>query len=145
MNLTIRWLIQIHLFSFIIWILHKKSFLLQYISWYRLKSKICHLLNPIPTEGGRFGPEQPETGWHFHSFMTGVTKILDFVYFSICLVPVNLFLKKKLWNFEKLKNRNLPFWHQRVPPLEKKSKKLKFLFLFKKIIQFLLESKFYMF
>ena len=52
--------------------------------------------NPIPTEGGRFGPEQPETGWHFHSFMTGVTKILDFVYFSICLVPVNLFLKKKI-------------------------------------------------
>ena len=99
-------------------------------------------LNPIPTEGGRFGPEQPETGWHFHSFMTGVTKILDFVYFSICLVPVNLFLKKKLWNFEKLKNRNLPFWHQRVPPLEKKLKKWKFLFLFQIIILFLFESEF---
>ena len=58
-------------------------------------------INPIPTEGGRFGPEKPETGWHFHSFMTGVTKIFDFAYFSTCLVPVNLFLKKK---YEILKN-----------------------------------------
>ena len=59
------------------------------------------MLNPIPTEGGRFGPEQPETGWHFHSFMTGVTKIFDFAYFRTCLVPVNLLLKKK---YEILKN-----------------------------------------
>ena len=48
-------------------------------------------VNPIPTEGGPFGPEQPKTVWHFHSFMTGVTKIHDFVCFSICLVPVKLF------------------------------------------------------
>ena len=53
-------------------------------------------INPIPTEGGPFGPEQPITVWHFHSFMAGVTKIHDFVYFSICLVPVNLFWEKKL-------------------------------------------------
>ena len=85
----------------------------------------CLYINPIPTEGGRFGPEQPETGWHFHSFMTGVTKIFDFVYLSTCLVPVNLFLKKKLWNSEKLKNRNLLFWHQRVPSLLKSLTKLK--------------------
>ena len=51
---------------------------------------------PIPTEGGPFGPEQPKTVWHFHSFMTGVTKIHDFVCFSICLVPVKLFWEKKL-------------------------------------------------
>ena len=53
-------------------------------------------INPIPTEGGPFGPEQPKTVWHFHSFMAGVTKIYDFVYFSICLVPVKLFWEKKL-------------------------------------------------
>ena len=54
------------------------------------------VFNPIPTEGGPFGPEQPKTVWHFHSFMTGVTKIHDFVYFSMCLVPLELLLKKKL-------------------------------------------------
>ena len=26
-------------------------------------------VNPIPTEGGPFGPEQPKTVWHLHSFM----------------------------------------------------------------------------
>ena len=52
------------------------------------------LSNPIPTEGGPFGPTQPKTVWHFHSFMAGVTKIHDFVYFSTCLVLVKLFLKK---------------------------------------------------
>ena len=51
-------------------------------------------VNPIPTEGGPFGPEQPKTVWHLHSFMAGVTKINDFVYYSICLVPVKLFWKK---------------------------------------------------
>ena len=75
--------------------------------------------------GGHFWPQQPKAVWHIHSFMTGVTKIHDFVYFSMCLVPLELFLKKKLWNFKKLKKKILPFWHQRVPPLEKKSKKLK--------------------
>ena len=53
-------------------------------------------LNPIPTGGGPFGPGRPKTVWHFHSFMAGVTKIHDFVYFSICLVPVKLFWEKKL-------------------------------------------------
>ena len=42
-----------------------------------------HNLNPIPTEGGPFGPEQPKTVWHFLSFMSGVIKIHDFVSFSI--------------------------------------------------------------
>ena len=58
-------------------------------------------VNPIPTEGGPFGPEQPKTVWHLHSFMAVVTKIHDFVYHSICFVPVKLFWKK---NYEILKN-----------------------------------------
>ena len=91
----------------------------------KLKFRNPNLLNPIPTGGGHFWPQQPKAVWHIRSFMTGVTKIHDFVYFSICLVPMKLFLKKELWNFEKLKKKILPFRHQRVPPLEKKSKNLK--------------------
>ena len=54
-------------------------------------------INPIPTGGGgHFWPQQPKAVWHIRSFMTGVTKIHDFVYFSMCLVPLELFLKKKL-------------------------------------------------
>ena len=104
-----------------------------------------HGINPILTGGGPFGPEQPKTVWHFHSFMTGVAKIHDFVCFNICFAPVKLVWGKKLWNYKKLKKTILPFRHQRVPPLEKKSKKYFFLFLFWKIILFLLESEFYMF
>ena len=89
-------------------------------------------LNPIPTGGGRFGPQQTKTVWHFCIFMTRVTKSHDFVYFSTCLVPIKLFLKKKLWNLEKLKKIFSPFWHQRVPPLEKKLKKIKFFVSFPK-------------
>ena len=48
--------------------------------------------NPIPTEGDHFGPRQPKAVSHFHSFMTRVTKIHDFVHLSIPLVPVKLFL-----------------------------------------------------
>ena len=84
--------------------------------------------NPIPTEGGPFGPEQPKTVWHFHSFMAVVNKIHDFDYFSTCLVPVKLFCEKKFWNFEKLKKSILPIWH----PFGKKSKKIIILFLFQK-------------
>ena len=66
--------------------------------WYQdLHYLIMHpsfFINPIPTEGGPFGPEQHKTVWHFHSFMAGVTKIHDFVHFSICLVPVKLFWKE---------------------------------------------------
>ena len=51
--------------------------------------------NPIPTKGGHFGPVWPKAVSHFHSFMTRVTKIHDFVHFSIPLVPVKLFLKKE--------------------------------------------------
>ena len=62
-----------------------------------LKSESSNRINPIPTGGGgRFGPKQPKAVWHIRSFMTGVTKIHDFVYFSMCLVPLELFLKKKL-------------------------------------------------
>ena len=96
------------------------------------RKSFCPSLNPIPTEGGPFGPAQPKTVWHFHSFMAGVTKIHDFVYFSTCLVPVKQFLKKRLWNLEKLKKIFSPFWHQRVPPLEKKLKKIKFFVSFPK-------------
>ena len=53
-------------------------------------------INPIPTEGGPFGPKQPKIVWHLNSFLTGVTKIHDFVYFSIYLLPVKLFWEKKL-------------------------------------------------
>ena len=81
---------------------------------------------------GCFGPEHPKSVWHIRSFMAGVTKIHDFVYFSTCLVPVKQFLKKRLWNLEKLKKIFSPFWHQRVPPLEKKLKKIKFFVSFPK-------------
>ena len=47
-------------------------------------------------------------------------------------------MEKKLWNFEKLKKTILPFWHQRVPPLGKKSKKLDFCFFSKKSYYFYL-------
>ena len=87
-------------------------------------SKAELLINPIPTERGPFGPEQPKTVWHFHSFMAGVTKIYDFVYFSICLVPVKLFWEKKLWNFEKLKKKHFDRFDTKGSPLwEKKLKK----------------------
>ena len=57
-------------------------------------------INPIPTKGGHFGPGQPKAVSHFHSYMTRVTKIRDFVHFSIPLVPVKLFLKKEVCNFK---------------------------------------------
>ena len=66
-------------------------------------------INPIPTKGGHFDPRQTKVVSHFHSFMTRVTKIHDFVYFSIPLVPVRLFLKKEIGNFKELKKENLPF------------------------------------
>ena len=53
--------------------------------------------------------------------MAGVTKIPDFVYFSICLVPLKLFLKKELWNFEKLKK--IKFIVSTPKCLEKNKKK----------------------
>ena len=63
------------------------------------------LINPIPTGGGPFGPQRPKTVWRFRSFMTGVTKIHDFVYFSMCLVPLELFLKKKVMKFLKIEKK----------------------------------------
>ena len=80
-------------------------------------------INPIPTEGGPFGPEQPKIVWHFDSFMTGVTKIPDFVCFSIGLVPVKLFWEKKLWSFEKLKKTILTVLTPKGPPFGKKIEK----------------------
>ena len=61
-------------------------------------------LNPIPTEGGPFGPEQLKTVWHFHSFMAGVTKIYDFVYLVICCILRNaILLSQDLLKFQSLK------------------------------------------
>ena len=87
--------------------------------------------NPIPTEGGPFGPEQPKTVWHFHSFMTGVTKIHDFVCFSICLVPVKLFWEKKFCNFDKLKKIILTVLTPKGPPFGKKIRKIEKIDFFK--------------
>ena len=69
----------------------------------------CAPLNPIPTEGGHFGPVQPKAVPHFPSFMTRVIRIHDFVCFSNPLVGLKLFLKKEIWNFKKLKKENLLF------------------------------------
>ena len=123
----------------------KEIYMLKHLDKKQLFRNFKSMLLTLFLLGGPFGPKRPKTVWHFHSFMARVTKIHDFVYFSICLVPMKLFLKKELWNFEKLKKKNLPFRHQRVPPLEKKSKKLKIFVFFQKIILFLLESEFYMF
>ena len=71
---------------------------------------------------GHFWPQQPKAVWHIRSFMTGVTKIHDFVYFSMCLVPLELFLKKKLWNFKKLKKKIYRF-DTKGSPLWKKNRK----------------------
>ena len=90
------------------------------------------VFNPIPTGGGPFGPQRPKTVWHFHSFMARVTKIHDFVYFSICLVPMKLFLKKELWNFEKLKKKNFTVSTPKGPPFGKKIQKSKNLGFFPK-------------
>ena len=62
--------------------------------------QLCPYLsfNPIPTEGGHFGPGQPKAVSHFHSFITRVTKIHDFVHLSISLIPVKLILKKETQN-----------------------------------------------
>ena len=70
--------------------------------------------------GGHFGPGLPKAVSHFHSFMTRVTKIHDFVHFSIPLVPVNLFFEKRIMKFQKIEKENILFWHQRVPPFLKK-------------------------
>ena len=95
---------------------------IQKLAYFRVWSFINVFLdiNPIPTEGGQFGPGQPKAVSHFHSFMTKVTKTYDFVHLSIPLVPVKLFLKKEIWNFKNLKKEKLLFWNQRVHPLEKK-------------------------
>ena len=77
--------------------------------------------------------------------MARVTKIHDFVYFSICLVPMKLFLKKELWNFEKLKKKNFTVSTPKGPPFGKKIQKSKNLGFFPKNHTFLLESELYMF
>ena len=91
-------------------------------------------VNPIPTKGGHFGPGRPKVVSHFHSFITRVTQIHDFVHFSIPSVLVKLFLKKEIWNFKKLKKEKLLLWNQRVPPLVKNLKKFKKLVFFSKIL-----------
>ena len=90
------------------------------------------ILCPIPTKGGPFGPKHPKTVWHFYIFTTRVTKIHDFVYFSISLVPVKLFWEKKLWNYEKLKKNILTVSTPKGPPFGKKIEKIKFFVSFRK-------------
>ena len=97
------------------------------------------MLNPIPTEGGPFGPAQPKTVWHFHSFMAGVTKIHGFVYFSTCLVPVKQFLKKKIMKSWKIEKNIFTVLTPKGPPFGKKIEKNKiFCFLSKKSYYFYL-------
>ena len=91
--------------------------------------------NPIPTEGGPFGPEQPKTVWHVHSFMAGVTKIHDFVFSVSFWSQWSYFWKK---NYEILKN-----WKKKIYRFD--TKNLKIWVFFQKIILFLLESEFYLF
>ena len=88
--------------------------------------------NPIPTEGGPFGPKQPKTVWHFHSLMAGVTKIHDFVYFSTCLVLVKLFLKKKIMKSWKIEKNIFTVLTPKGPPFGKKLKKIKLFVSFPK-------------
>ena len=74
------------------------------------------------------GPSNQKKVWHYYNFMAGVTKIGNFVYSSIYLVPVNQLLRTKkveilkkwkkyssntkgsLWekNWENCKNISLP-------------------------------------
>ena len=92
---------------------------------YKFRNCFNSSLNPIPTWGSRFGSQLPKTVWYFLSFMAGVTKILDFLYSSTCLVPVELFLKKK--SYEILKN-----WRKKILPFGKKIKKIQILCFFPK-------------
>ena len=108
---------------------HAQGMLKRFKYWRILK--IPTLLRPLTLFLLR-GPKQPKIVWHFHSFMTGVTKIHDFVCFSICLVPVKLFWEKKLWNFEKLKKTILTVSTPKGPPFGKKIKKIKFFVSFPK-------------
>ena len=95
--------------------------------------QLCPYLsfNPIPTEGGHFGPGQPKAVSHFHSFMTRVTKIHDFVHLSIPLIPVKLILKKEIPNFNKLKKIKFTVLTPK-DPLWKKIKEIKFFYFFPK-------------
>lgn len=62
------------------------------------------------------------------------------------MVQANLFLKKRLWNFETLKKNFLLLWHKRVPSFRRKNHKIKKkCFIFQKIILFLLKYDFYKF
>ena len=42
--------------------------------------------------------------------MAGITKIHDFVYFSICLDPVKLLLKKTIVKFWKIEKKEKLLW-----------------------------------
>ena len=63
--------------------------------------QIFNCFNPIPTEGGPFGLEQPKPVWHFNSFMAGITKIYDFVYFSTLRIRFKKLLNTKEIQFKK--------------------------------------------
>ena len=93
-------------------------------------------INSIPTEGGHFGPGQPKAVFYFHSFMTRVTKIHDFVHLSIPLIPVKLILKKEVQNFKKNEKRKFTVLTPKGPPFGKKSRKIQKLVFFSKIHTF---------
>ena len=88
---------------------------------FRRIGEIKFPINPIPTKGGHFGPGRPKAVSHFHSFMTRVTKIHDFVHFSIPLVPVKPFLKKRNMKFQKIGKRKFIVLTPKGPPFGKKS------------------------
>lgn len=95
------------------------------------------LVGPIPI-WRPIRPQRPKAVWYFHSFMAGVTKNHDFIYFSISLVPVKLLSEifVKFWNNRKkyyLDTIKFTFWEK----LEKS------LFIPPKIILYLLESELY--
>ena len=89
--------IPLHCLSFLHMIIFSKK-----VSFYSyFLANYCKGLNsnPIPTGMGCFWPHQPKSAWLFHTFVAELAKIHKFVYFSLCLVPVNLILQKQSWNF----------------------------------------------
>ena len=102
---------------------------LVYESFYHKLEKF--VINPIPTEGGHFGPGGPKVGSHFYSFMTKVTISHDFVHLSILLVPVKLFLKKEIDISKRIEKKKI-YRSDTKGSLWKKSKKIQKIVFFKK-------------
>ena len=94
--------------------------------------------------GGPFGPEWPKTVWHFHNFMTRVTKIPHFVWSVSVWSHWSVFWKKK---YEISKNWKTKIYRSDIKgsPFGKKSKKFQKIVFFQKFLFFELVSEFYMF